>query len=128
MSDPLTPAAQAARGKAIAGLRQLADYLDQHPSIPAAEFGWTLIAFAPHDTDAEGRAEVDHVAAALGVQPDDNTADRGHYTAARAFGPITYEFIYVTIRRRAAHEALMSYAGAVEADAAAPADDPPEAA
>ena len=72
--------------------------------------------FTRAKTDAAGRAEVGQIAAVLGVQARDDTADGGHITAARTFGRITYQFVHVTARRRAAHSALMSYANAVTPD------------
>jgi hypothetical protein len=102
-----------ARERVTSGLRQAADYLDQHPDVPVIEHGWTLLSFPPRDDDTTGRAEVDRVAAVLGVTPRDDTADGGHYRAVRAFGPVTYEFVHVPARQQAAHRALMSYSGAI---------------
>jgi hypothetical protein len=129
MPAPLIPADLLARTQIINGLRQLADYLQDHPGVPINEYGWDLHAFAITDNDLAGRADVDKIASALGVQARDDTADGGHYTASKTFGRITYEFIHVTARRRAAHQALMSYAGAITTDAGTPvAGDSPEAA
>jgi hypothetical protein len=115
---------QTARARVLAGLRQLADYLDAHPDIPVPDYGWDLLAFARDKTDdTAARAETDHVAALLGVQVRDDIAAGGHYKAARSFGPVTYEFIHVTARRRALHNAYMTYADAVTPD-----DPTPEAA
>lgn len=122
MTTQLIPADLLARTQTITGLRQLADYLDQHPDIPVAPYGWSLLTFARHDDDAARQAEVDQVADILGAQVHDDTANGGHYTAARTFGRITYEFIHVTARSRALHRAHMSYADAVTPD------DTPEAA
>src|SRR5450755_4537522 len=102
-----------ARARVTSGLRQAADYLDQHPGIPVSEHGWTLLSFPPRDDDDADRAEVDRVAAILGVTPADDTADGGHYRAVLAFGPVTYEFVHIPARQQAAHRALMSYAGAI---------------
>jgi len=74
------------------------------------------------DDESGRRAEVDRVAAILGVQVRDEIADGGHYTAAKTFGRITYEIVCVPDRRRAAHQALMSYAGAITPDEDTPAD------
>jgi hypothetical protein len=102
-----------ARARVTDGLRQAADYLDQHPDVPVSEHGWTLLSFpAPGDDDA-GRAEVDRVAAVLGVTHVDDTADGGHYRAVRTFGPVTYKIVHIPARQQAAHRALMSYSGAV---------------
>ena len=83
------------------GLRQLADYLDAHPDIPLAPYGWDLLVSTHCDNDTEGRAEVDRIAAILGVPPDDDTADGGHYTAARSFGPVKYYAFHIPASHRA---------------------------
>lgn len=99
-----TPANQPARTEAINGLRQLADFLDAHPDVPVADHSWTLHAF-PRDAedDATEQAEVDHVAVILGVTVRDDTANGGHYLAARTFGRVTYEFVHIPDHTRAAH-------------------------
>jgi hypothetical protein len=118
------PAARTdARAQITSGLRALADYLDAHPDVPVNEYGWTLNDFPPRDDDAAGRAAVTRVAASLGVTPDDDTARSGHYIAARTFGRITYQYIHISARRRAIHDAWSSYSSSVT-----PADDTPEAA
>lgn len=124
MNDQLIHASQLARAQVITGLRQLPDYLDHHPDLPVNEYGWDLLAFTRAGADAAGRAEVGQIATILGVQANDDTADGGHITAARTFGRITYEFIHVTARRRAAYRALMSYANAVTPDQITSADSP----
>jgi hypothetical protein len=117
MSDQHIPADLLARAQVISGLRQLADYLDQHADIPVNEYGWSLMTFTRRDTDdAAGQAEVGQVANILGAQIHDDTASGGHCTATRTFGRITYEFIHVTARSRAVHNAFMSYANAVNPD------------
>jgi hypothetical protein len=121
VTTQLIPADLLARTQIITGLRQLADYLDANPDIPVNEYGWTLMTFARRDDDTAGRAEVDQVAKGLTVPVSDDTGG-GHYTAARTFGRITYEFIHVTQRSRAEHRALMSYADSVTPDDLAGAD------
>src|ERR1700728_1099586 len=116
MSARTIPADLFARTQIVNGLRQLANYLDTHPDVPVNEFGWDLLSCTRETTDAAGMAEVDRIAAILGVQVRDDTPEGGHYTAAKTFGRITYEAIHVTTRRRAAHQALMSYADAVTPD------------
>jgi hypothetical protein len=128
MSAHAIPADLLARTQVIDGLRQLADYLQDHPGVPVNEYGWNLNAYPLKDDETAGRAEVDRVADILGVQADDQTSDGGHYTAAKTFGRITYEVIHVTARRQAAYHALMSYAGAITPDDTKAADDSPEAA
>jgi hypothetical protein len=117
MNDPVIPGDLLARAKVISGLRQLADFLENHPALPVNIYGWDLSAHpALHLAEAGRRAEVDRIASILGVPVTDNTSDGGHYTADRTFGLITYRAICVTDQRRAAHDALMSYSGCIEAE------------
>ncbi|HEV2372748.1 MAG TPA: hypothetical protein VGS19_11315 [Streptosporangiaceae bacterium] len=134
MSTQLIPTDLTARAQVIDGLHQIADYLDQHPEIPVNQYGWDLNNFPQHDADEDDRrAEVDRVAAVLGVQVHDQLADVGHYTATRTFGPISYQFVHITDHRRAVHHAWSSYADAVTPNGPVASDTlvaspPPEAA
>jgi hypothetical protein len=111
MTDPTD------RAQLITGLRQLADYLDTHPTIPITRSGLELLSFpSKHNSDQAERTEVDHVAALLDRIACDDTADGGHYTVSRSFGPVTYKFIHIPARRRALNDAHWSYAGAITPD------------
>jgi hypothetical protein len=121
MND-ITAPRKTTRTEVTAGLRQLADYLDTHPDIPVAIYGWDLLIQAHGDNDTAKSTELDRIAAILGVPVDHKSAEGGHYTAVRSFGPITYHAYYVTARAKAAYQAYMTYADAVIPD------DPPEAA
>lgn len=113
MTDPLIPGDLLHRSKVTGGLRQLADWLDAHPDVPVCPYGWDLHIY-PHLADeAAGRAEVDRIAAMLGVHVTDETQDGGHYRAIRSFGLITYEAVHIPQRYRDTYEALMSYQGCV---------------
>jgi hypothetical protein len=112
----MTDHTPADRAQLITGLRQLADYLDTHPTIPLSRRVWELLSFPDCDGDQAQRAAVDHVAATLGRTACDDTADGGHYTVARTFGPVTYKFVHIPARRRALHQAHMSYADAITPD------------
>ena len=116
MTDQLIPGDLLYRAKVIGGLRQLADYLDAHPGVPVCPFGWDLSIYPQSADDADRAAEVDRIAAILGVDVADQTADGGHYTAARTFGLITYEAVHIPRRHRDASKALMSYSGCVTPD------------
>ena len=117
MTGQIIPGDVLSRAKVIAGLRQLADYLDTHSGLPVCIFGWDVNVYPPHRaTEAEGRAEIDRIAALLGIPVTDETADEGHYIARRAFGLVTYSAVWVPDRRRAAHAALMSYSGCISPD------------
>jgi hypothetical protein len=89
------PASPLSRSRIVCGLRELADYLDRNPTVPVHEDGWDLLVFTRGETHESGRAEVDQVATALGVSAAADTPHGGLYTATKAFGPITYHFIYL---------------------------------
>jgi hypothetical protein len=109
MTDQMIPGDLLHRTKVIGGLRQLADWLDAHPDVPVSPFGWDLSIYPQFAEDADRAAEVDRIAAILGVDVTDQTGDGGHYIASRAFGLITYEAVHIPRARRAASAALMSY-------------------
>ena len=68
----------AARQAFITGLRDLADYLDQHPAVPVPENRTDIFLAAPALDDG-GRAQVDRFARQLGVTAADSRAYTGHY-------------------------------------------------
>jgi hypothetical protein len=111
MTDQLIPGDLLHRAKVIGGLRQLADLLEAHPGVPVCPFGWDLSVYPQYDDEAARVAEVDRIAAILGVAVADQTGQGGHYTAARTFGLITYAAVYIPRRGRDACNALMSYSG-----------------
>ena len=60
----------ATRQAFITGLRDLADYLDQHPAVPVPAYG-TEILLCANSTDDGGCAQVNHFARQLGVTVED---------------------------------------------------------
>jgi hypothetical protein len=125
MTDQIIPGDLLHRAKVIGGLRQLADWLDAHPDVPVCPFGWDLSIYPQHADDADRAAEVDRIAAILGVDVTDETQRGGHYIASRSFGLITYEAVYIPRARRAASAALMSYHDCVTPDDSRPAEVAP---
>ena len=97
-----------ARDEYIKGLRDLADFIESHPELPMP----TRSSVGPYitGTDEQQRAEVDRIAAILGVSASGDT----HYIAPRPFGPVTYEAIAIAADHMARYDALMSYRGTVE--------------
>jgi hypothetical protein len=77
----------------IAGLRELADFLDKNPAVPAPRYGCTINVFPEGDSNDARRAGVDLVAVLLGA----TTRDRGngHYGAVREFGTIEYSAVSI---------------------------------
>lgn len=94
------------------GLRELADRLDSCPAIPAP-YTLDVLVFPPSGSDAGIFAEIDRIAALLGVAAKDETGRHGHYTASKSFGPVTYRAVAVPSRSRAYHDARNSYTGNV---------------
>lgn len=103
------------RQAVIDGLRELADFLAEHPDVPVGTNA--IVDFFPRGTDEEGRAEIDRIAAVLGVTPTAN--DEGtHYQALRRFGSVTYKAIAITADSMRRWYAERSYSGAVQPDEA----------
>jgi hypothetical protein len=90
------------RAELIAGLHSLADYLHANPAIPVPEFS-TDVLIHVRGTDDEQRAEIDRVAALLGVSVEDRTLHGGHYKAIRCFGPVEYRCVAIPAAVMAAH-------------------------
>ncbi|MGH3164756.1 MAG: hypothetical protein ACRDN0_02540 [Trebonia sp.] len=89
---PMTYADSTERAALIGGLRDLADYLESSPGVPAPIYT-TFYAFPPNGDLAEMRAEIDAIAAHLGIPA--HLTDGGHYFAARSFGPVEYRAVAI---------------------------------
>jgi hypothetical protein len=99
----------ATRDEVIEQLRNLADFLEERPEIPAPPSGTPMYfsVFAT-GTDQEKYAQVDYLSTLLGVPVTDDLADGGHYTARVSFGDITYQF--VAISKQPVERAPVSFA------------------
>jgi hypothetical protein len=115
-TQPIVPGDLFARNQTVAGLRALADFFETNPAVPVREYGGEYTVFARADTDAAERAEIDQIAEALGEVTRDETGSGGHYRVSKTFGRITYTAIHIPARRKAAHDALMTYAPAFHTD------------
>ncbi len=82
------------RVRLIAGLRDLAEFLDRNPQVPAPRYT-DLLVFPPRGTDAEMFAEVDLIAEQVGVTARQNDTPDGHYIASRYFGPVQYRAVAI---------------------------------
>ena len=82
------------RAALIAGLRDLADFLDQNPQVPAPR-RTDLLVFPPDGTDAEMFAEIDAIAQRIGTTASDVGSPAGHYSAVRDFGPVQYRAVAI---------------------------------
>jgi hypothetical protein len=82
------------RVRLIAGLRDLADFFDRNPDVPAPERADILV-FPPDASDAEMFAEIDIIAAMIGSSASDDNSPSGHYSAVRDFGPVQYRAVAI---------------------------------
>jgi hypothetical protein len=80
------------RAALIGGLRALADYLESNPEVPAPIYS-DVFTFPPDGNWAAMRAEIDAIAARLGVTGHETGG--GHYVATRSFGPIEYRAVAI---------------------------------
>jgi hypothetical protein len=82
------------RVRLVAGLRDLADFLDQNPEVPTP-CGTDILVFPPEASDAEMFAEIDTIAEMIGSTASDADSPRGHYSAVRNFGPVQYRAVAI---------------------------------
>jgi hypothetical protein len=82
------------RGRLIAGLRRLADFLSQNPDVPVPRYV-EVIVFPSPASNAEMFAEIDAVAEQIGATASDAGSPAGHYSAARDFGPVRYRAVAI---------------------------------
>ena len=84
------------RARLIAGLRQLADFLDQNPDVPAPRHADVYV-FPARGSNAEMFAEIDVIAEQIGTTASADSP-AGHYSAARDFGPVHYRAVAIPNR------------------------------
>ena len=77
-----------------AGLRELADFLDQNPLVPAPRRA-ELLVFPANGSDAEMFAEVDVIAGQIGRSASADDSLAGHYSAKRDFGLVQYRAVAI---------------------------------
>jgi hypothetical protein len=85
------------RIRLIAGLRQLADFLDQNPDVPAPRHADVHV-FPARASNAEMFAEIDAIARRIGATASDADCPAGHYSADRDFGPVHYRAVAIPNR------------------------------
>jgi hypothetical protein len=102
------------RAAFIAGLLDLACFLEAHPDMPVPSYG-TSIYVSTHGTDEEDERTVDLAAAVFGV-PASWNGTKSHYDASRDFGPVEYQVGSITSTHMARHRAHQSYADVVQPD------------
>jgi hypothetical protein len=103
---------KSARDALIAGLRQLADWYEAHPDVPAPWYPELAHCVMSSDDDT-GVAEVQTIANAAVVP---TTVDEHGADACRMFDGLRFHVFYVRRDVVADWDALTSYRGAVHAD------------
>jgi hypothetical protein len=103
------------RTAVISGLRDLADFLDTNPDVPAPG-GPISISYYPLGADEEIRAQVDHVARLLGSDVDAHELTLGHYSTGITFGIAEYRAVGLLASSRARWAAKTSYEHSVTFD------------
>lgn len=90
------------RSQFVDGLRQLADFLESRTDVPAPRWADVHV-FALSHTDDEMKREIDAIAALIGSQVDDGTAEQLNYTTSRNFGPVQYRAVAIPSTSRYAN-------------------------
>jgi len=85
-------ASQDERSRLIDGLHAVAQFLQDHPDVPAPRWGDVLV-FPPDGPDEEKRAEIDVIAARIGAETSESTG--GHYSCSISFGPVEYRAVAI---------------------------------
>lgn len=88
------------RDRLIAGLRELAEFLDQNRQVPTPRYTDVLF-FPAEGADAEMFAEIDTIAEQIGVTASRNDDPASHYIAYRDFGPVQYRAVAIPQSARA---------------------------
>lgn len=93
------------RIRLIAGLRGLADYLEQNLRVPVPPRADVLL-FPAEASDAEMFAEIDTIAEMIGSTTSDADSPHSHYSAVRNFGPVQYRAVAIphSARKREGNE------------------------
>ena len=89
----MTYATAVERQALIGGLRELADFLENNPLVPAPRYSYVLV-FPPHSSDVEDRHEIDAIASRIGSGTEVSPTYR-HYMTSRQFGPIGYRAVAI---------------------------------
>jgi len=96
------------RNEILDDLIALAEHLKAHPELPVdkytVRFGHSVTCASEDDT--AGLAEVERIAAALGVEVEPSGGT--HFYARKAFGAVEYEAHYITKQEMADYSAFMN--------------------
>lgn len=81
------------RARLIAGLRDLAAFLEANPDVPAPRYTNVLV-FPTQSSDAENHSEIDVIASCIGSGIEISSS-HGHYVTSRKFGPVEYRAVAI---------------------------------
>lgn len=88
------------RTELVAGLRELADFLETRLDVPVDRYPDDVrVRVFAHGNREQMRAQVEYAARLMGAEIVDETGDGGHYKARREFGQISYEMVGVLARQ-----------------------------
>jgi hypothetical protein len=79
----------------IAGLRALADFLEENKAVPAPKSADVMV-FADQGADHAARNEIDNIAILIDAVADEGAW--GHYRASRDFGPVEYRAVAIPVK------------------------------
>ncbi|GAB2450879.1 hypothetical protein GCM10027187_18440 [Streptosporangium sandarakinum] len=96
------------------GLVSLAVFTLTHRDVPVPSV--VTVTHYAKGSDEEIRAEIDRIAALLGVATDPGDADQNHYTTAVNFGPVTYQAVGILAAARTRHQAQTSHEDCITLD------------
>jgi hypothetical protein len=82
------------RDRLISGLRALAQFLQDHPDIPAPRWADVLV-FPPGGPDEQQRFEIDVNASRIGTETSESA--RGDYSCSISFGPVEYRAVAIPV-------------------------------
>jgi hypothetical protein len=90
----MTYASATERQALISGLRELADFLEANPEIPAPKNADVLVFPLHAASEAEQLSEIDVIASLIGSGTE-TSATYHHYTTSRRFGPVEYRAVAI---------------------------------
>jgi len=103
------------RASLNAGLRDLADFLEKNQDVPVP-LSTDVMVFSSASADDEMKEETDGIAALIGAEITDDTADAGHYTASRHFGSVEFRAVAIPASARAYYDVRAFYAENIRLD------------
>jgi hypothetical protein len=121
--EPEPTPEQRRRAEFIADLRRMADFLAANTDIPLDTYPSLDVSYHPRGTDEQELAEVERVAAMLGVEAAPESEGSSHVVAVKEFGSVRYKAIHIPAQVMADWDDLMRIGRERKAALLAPADE-----